>query len=117
MDRIVINGVKTFFLEKEKLFYSIGRSADCEISIPDETNHLSRWHATLSRDLFGEFWLISDGNSAKPSTAGITINGQRLPPNRAQRLRDNDIVVLTPAVYFVYYRGDEGAKDEDATYY
>lgn len=64
------------------LIKEIGRSAECDISIPDDPN-VSRVHARFDRD--GEVWIIVDLGS----TNGTFVNGNKI---AEARLRVNDVI-------------------------
>lgn len=71
---------------------TIGRSADCVVSIP--VRWISRNHAVLHREK-GQFMLEDAG-----SKNGVFINGQRV--TKPTPLSDGDIVQLAPGLELIY---------------
>jgi len=71
---------------------SIGRSADCTVSIP--VRWISRTHALLRREK-GQFVLEDAG-----SKNGVFINGKRI--IKPQPLNDGDVIQLAPGLELIY---------------
>ena len=71
---------------------SIGRSTDCEVSIP--VRWISRKHAVLRREK-GQF-LLEDAGSKN----GVFVNGQRVLKSRP--LNDGDTIQLAPGLELIY---------------
>jgi DNA-binding response OmpR family regulator len=71
---------------------TIGRAADCRISIP--VRWISRQHARLRRE--GEHFLVEDVGSKN----GLFVNGQRV--LKPQSLNDGDLIQLAPGLELVY---------------
>ncbi len=71
---------------------TIGRSADCTVSIP--VRWISRTHAVLRRTQ-GQFVLEDAG-----SKNGVFINGKRVV--KPQALNDGDVIQLAPALELIY---------------
>ncbi len=69
---------------RENIF--IGRTAQCDISIPDR--RISKMHAYIQQNGY----LLYDGNS----TNGTIVNGQRLARGQPHVLRKNDVIELAP---------------------
>jgi hypothetical protein len=68
---------------------SIGRTAQCDICIPDR--RISKMHAYIQyRD--DDDYLLFEGNS----TNGTLVNGKRVEHGQPQALRTGDVIELTP---------------------
>jgi FHA domain-containing protein len=68
---------------------SIGRTAQCDICIPDR--HISKLHAYVQCRHDGDYVLF-EGNS----TNGTIVNGKRLEHGQPHTLRTRDVIELTP---------------------
>jgi len=65
--------------------YSVGRTEDCDICIPDPT--VSTHHCTLKRNPNGGFIVVDEG-----STNGTRVNGAKLTEYTEQELNNSDIL-------------------------
>lgn len=81
-----------WILDDSQMEITIGRSAECTISIP--VRWISRNHALLRREK-GQFMLEDTG-----SKNGLFINGQRV--TKPTPLKDGDTVQLAPALELIY---------------
>ncbi|MGM9869128.1 MAG: FHA domain-containing protein [Sodaliphilus sp.] len=69
----------------------IGRSLDCDIVIPDETDNVSRHHAVISFDFFGRMKL------SDTSSNGTLINGLKMLKGASIPVTKNDKIQLGDA--------------------
>jgi sigma-B regulation protein RsbU (phosphoserine phosphatase) len=69
---------------------TLGRSAEADIVLTDETHTLSRKHAELSRR--GDRWVVNDLSSRH----GTFLNGVRLQPGDHQEVRSGDSIRFGP---------------------
>lgn len=70
----------------------IGRSADCQVSLP--VRWISRHHATLSYQ--NRQFVLADAGSKN----GVFVNGQRI--SKPRPLTDGDVVQLAPGLDLIY---------------
>jgi serine phosphatase RsbU (regulator of sigma subunit) len=73
----------------------VGRVAEADIRLPDETASVSRRHALITPR--GGIWLIADLDSKH----GTLLNGTKLKPHSPAALRDGDTLVVGPWVFRV----------------
>src|SRR5215471_17569765 len=66
--------------------YTLGRSVESNIVLPESDSSVSRSHARLTWN--GDTHELEDAGSSH----GTTINGSRLNPGRAYRLNDGDLL-------------------------
>lgn len=75
---------------------TLGRGSGADVRIDDA--RVSRHHATVARH--GDGWTLVDVGSSN----GTTVNGRRLPPSTAHRLRPGDTVGIGPSEFRVEAR-------------
>lgn len=68
--------------------YSIGRSKDCDIVLNDYTNVVSRYHAVLKVDFWGNYSIIDISRN------GTYVNGVRINPNVEVPISKKDSVTF-----------------------
>lgn len=73
----------------------LGRVAEADVRLPDETASVSRRHALITPR--GGMWLIADLDSKH----GTYLNGTRLTPHSPAALRDGDTLAIGPWVFRV----------------
>ena len=89
---IVVNGgIPGSMIRLKRDGTSIGRSATNDFRLHDPS--ISRHHAAIGADTSGELWL-----SDLASTNGTFLNGKRLDPHLAVRIRDGDRIQFGKAV-------------------
>lgn len=69
-----------------KKIYTIGRDTGCDVVIPDETNVISRLHATLRIDDKGKYYLIDQSRN------GTYVNGMKMSSNVEIPVTRKDVI-------------------------
>ncbi len=87
--------------------YTIGRTENCDISMPDST--ISGHHCTLFQSDAGVFYLRDEG-----STNGTRVNGVKLEAGQEVPLQHGDIFQVG-AIEVMYDTGEFAARSESRT--